>query len=96
MRYPWKDMYGMEIELGDYVRDTEHMRIGYVELNSRGVPCIHIVEKLTHANGWVKVDNKGPIEAYRIPLFEEHKSKFYWWRHHYILPHITILLKGYK
>ena len=92
MRYPWKDRYGMEIELGDIVQDFAYSIIGYIELNSRGVPCIHVTMKYHCAdNKWETLDNKGPIEAYQLRLFDESKSKFYWWRHHYQLPYITIL-----
>lgn len=96
MRYPWKDMYGIEIEIGDYVKDAKNGRMGYVEFDWRKVPCIHMVEEYSPKYGWITLDNKCPIEAYQRPLFNEHKSKFYWYRHHYVLSHIVVLKKRYK
>ena len=96
MRYPWKDIYGIEIEVGDYVKDMKNGRKGYIEFDAREVPCIHVVEQFNPDVGWRKLNNKGPIEAYQRPLFDENKSKFYWWRHHYVLPHIAVLYKRYN
>ena len=69
------------------------MREGYIEYDARIVPCIHVTAEYK-CDTWVAVDNKGPKEAYQRSLFDETKSKFYWWRHKYLLPHIKIIKKG--
>ena len=94
MRYPWKDVNGQLIELGDVVGDSKRRIIGYIELDFRGVPCIHLTAKWFENSGWQEVDNKGPIEAYQYTLFDERKSKFYWWRKHYQLTNIEVLRKN--
>ena len=94
MRYPWCDTYGNLIEEGDLVEDLDRLIIGYIEINSRGVPCIHTTMTYCRMYAWQPLDNKGPIEAYQKELFDETKSKFYWWRKHYVLSNITILKKG--
>lgn len=95
MRYPWKDTYGTLLEPGNIVQDLDHDVIGFIELNSRGIPCIHVTMKYHRSsNSWETLDNKGPIEAYQLRLFNEQKSKFYWWRHQYQLSHIIILQRN--
>ena len=93
MRYPWKDSMGRLLTIGDTVIDEKNMREGYIEYDARIVPCIHVTAEYK-CDTWVAVDNKGPKEAYQRSLFDETKSKFYWWRHKYLLPHIKIIKKG--
>ena len=95
MRYPWKDVNGQLIELGDVVVDLKRKILGYIELDYRGVPCIHLTAKWSDEKAnWQEVDNKGPDEAYQYTLFDERKSKFYWWRKHYQLTNIEGLRKN--
>ena len=75
-----------ELEFGDTVIKAGKGKMGLIELDRNQIPCIHITHIFNEkAKKWVPVDNKGPIEAYQIPLFNTRKSRFYWWRKNYII-----------
>ena len=94
MRYPWKDSYGYMLEVGDTVEDTRNLTVGHIELNRRGVPCLHMTMRFVN-DKWEILGTNAVDEAYQRPLFDEHKSKFYWFRHRYTIPDIVLLKSLY-